>query len=293
MNKNRFAFSPGWNFFNVNITDWQQTSGVNLSDINFLMIRMDSVDKTIETSLYFDSIVLDYKMKPTVLLNFDNSDEDLYNVTYPLLKERGFVGTAFISLQDGWGNGTDGKLTEEHYKEMDQNGWSFGMYGVRDLDGYISNEELSLDNNYEEQLKAINAHKAYLESIGLKNVIAYACPKAQISMTNLKALKDAGFKMIRAIGGDITYAYNQLTSFNSNGIYNGDTFESIKTKIDSCIKTGTCISIFTHKIQTDDSGINCNEELYVEMLDYLKQKVDAGELQVMSYNEFYEACTME
>lgn len=77
-------------------------------------------------------------------MNFDNSDEDLYNVTYLLLKERAFDGTVFISLQGGWVNGTDGKLTEEHYKKMAQNGWNFGMYGVRDLDGYISNEELSL-----------------------------------------------------------------------------------------------------------------------------------------------------
>ena len=63
------------------------------------------------------------------------------------------------------------------------------MYGVRDLDGYISNEELFLDNNYEEQLKTINAHKAYLESIGLKNVIAYACSKAQI-ISNKEILKE-------------------------------------------------------------------------------------------------------
>ncbi len=68
--------------------------------------------------------------------------------------------------------------------------------------------------------------------------------------------------------------------------------ETIKNEIDRCINTGYCISIFTHGIKSDDTDY-CSYDIYQQMLDYVKEKVDAGELQVMTYKEFYETCSKE
>lgn len=109
----------------------------------------------------------------------------------------------------------------------------------------------------------------------------------------LIVLKDLGFKMVRAISNYYTYPYKELTQGGCIGITDSN-LDTVKSAIDQCIQTGCCLRIFTHGVYENNSNnLYTDKAIYTEMLDYIKEKVDAVELQVMTYRDFYEACSME
>ena len=290
--KYQWDFSIGWNFLNLSIDDYTKIGDLDLSSIKYLILSMVSADNTKEVTMYFDSVVVDYRMKPTLLLNFDSgSNINIYEEAYPLIKSKGLVATAFVGSTNNFGEG--GNMTTEQYNEMKTNGWEFGMYGGMSstaTDEYIGNDNL-IDASYEEQYKTLNDKKNLLLSFGYTNLISYSCPNNNTSSTNIKVLSDLGFKMVRAGGNTYTYPYKELTQGKYFKIEDNN-LETIINELDRCINTGYCISIFTHGIKSDDTNY-CSYDTYKQMLDYVKQKVDAGELKVMTYRDFYEACSME
>ena len=285
------AFSVGWNFLNFSIDDFTSHGDVNLSDINYVLLRLTSDNKSVEHTLYVDSIVLDYRMKPTILLNYDSTNENLYDTIYPLMKEHNFVGTAFMA---NFSFGSGDSIIKDQYQEMKNNGWDFGMYGGMNTDhGYILNTELGKNGNYDEQYKSLKAEKDLLEAQGITDLVSYGCPNNATSNTNMKVLNELGFKIVRAAGNYYTYPYKEITQGNCIGIIDSN-LDDVKSEIDKCIKTGYCLSVFTHGVYENNSNtLYTDKTIYTELLDYIKQKVDAGEVQVMSYRDFYEACTME
>ena len=290
---NLFAqeFSIGWNFINLNISQFNKAGEVDLSNIQNMMIRMRQTNTPIEHTIYLDSIVLDYKMKPTILLNYDSSNENLYDTIYPLLKERNFVGTAFLS---NFSFGSNDSITKDQYQEMKDNGWDFGMYGGMNTDdGYILNTELGKNGNYDEQYKSLKAEKDLLEAQGITDLVSSACPNNSTSNTNIQVLNELGFKIVRATGNYYTYPYKELTQGMHFGIMNSN-LDVAKEEIDKCIQTGYCLNIFTHGVYENNiNDLYADKTIYTELLDYIKQKVDTGEVQVMTYRDFYEACSME
>ena len=290
--KYQWDFSVGWNFLNLSIDDYTKMGNLDLSSIKYLILSMVSADNTKEVTMYFDSVVVDYRMKPTLLLNFDSgSDVNIYEEAYPLIKSKGLIATAFVGSTDNFGEG--GNMTKEQYNEMKTNGWEFGMYGGMSINGtdeYVGHDAL-VDASYEEQYKTLNDKKNLLLSFGYTDLVSYSCPANNTSSTNIKVLSDLGFKIVRAGGNYYNYPYKELTQGKYFQIQDNN-LETIKNEIDRCINTGYCISIFTHGIKSDDTDY-CSYDIYQQMLDYVKQKIDAGELQVMTYKDFYEACSME
>ena len=285
------AFSVGWNFLNFSIDDFTSHGNINLSDINYVLLKLSSDNKSVEHTLYVDSIVLDYKMKPTILLNYDSSSQNLYDTIYPLLKERNFVGTAFMA---NLSFGNDNSITKNQYQEMKNNGWDFGMYGgMNTNNGYIENTELGKNGNYDEQYKSLKAEKDLLETQGITDLVSYGCPNNATSNTNMQALNELGFKIVRAEGNYYTYPHKEITHGKGVGIIDSN-LDSVKSEIDKCIKTGYALSILTHGVYENNSNtLYTDKTTYTQLLDYIKQKVDSGEMQVMSYRDFYEACSME
>ena len=292
------GLSVGWNFKNFNISQAIKTDDVDLSNIKNIMFRMTTNNVAeMEHILYLDSIVVDYKMKPTILLNYDSGDTNLYDTIYPLMNEYGFVGTAFLGAGFEFEYATN--MNKNQYQEMKDNGWDFGMYGGMRINAefgneeYIINEELGKNGNYDEQYATLKAHKDELEAQGITDLISYSAPRNGTSNTNIQVLKELGFKIVRAVGNYYTYPYKDLTQGTCIGITDSN-LDRVKSEIDKCIQTGYCISIFTHGIYENNSNdLYTDKIIYTEMLDYIKQKVDAGEVQVMTYRDFYEACSME
>ena len=112
-------------------------------------------------------------------------------------------------------------------------------------------------------------------------------------MYKRQVLNDLGFKIVRAEGNYYTYPHKEITHGKGVGIIDSN-LDSVKSEIDKCIKTGYALSILTHGVYENNSNtLYTDKTTYTQLLDYIKSKVDAGELQVMSYKDFYESCSME
>ena len=296
--KSAAGLSVGWNFINFNISKAIKTDDVDLSNIKNIMFRMTTNNLAeMEHILYLDSVVVDYKMKPTILLNYDSGAKNLYDTIYPLMNEYGFVGTSFLGANFSFSYSTN--INKSQYQEMKNSGWDFGMYGGMRINAesgneeYIMNGELGKNGNYDEQYATLKAHKDELEAQGITDLVSYSAPANGTSNTNIEVLKELGFKIIRATGNYYTYPYQELTQGSCIGITDSS-LDTVKSAIDQCIQTGYCLSIFTHGVyENNTNDLYTDKAIYTELLDYIKQKVDAGELQVMTYRDFYEACSME
>ena len=68
-------------------------------------------------------------------------------------------------------------------------------------------------------------------------------------------------------------------------------WRKIKAWIDDCIANNALLHIFTHDVSAKPSGWGCTTEKLAQMLDYLVEKRDAGNLTVMTMAEAYDEWT--
>lgn len=235
----------------------------------------------------FDSAFKNFRMKPCVLLNFDNMlDANMYGVVYPLLESFGFKGTFYLSGQSALGGAY---LTKSHVDEMVDNGWDYSFYGA-------SGSTYGYDSDYQTAYNAVKSIVDFRKNEGIPLPISWFCQNGQTSNTFSKALKNLGFKIIRGQGQtNINYfGEDGLESkFNSlDATTTQNKLAQIQGYVDAAIAQGSAISVFTHQLLTtpDDTGINSTVAVWTDFLTYLKAKVDAGLVEVLTYSEFYERC---
>lgn len=236
----------------------------------------------------FDSVFKNYRMKPCILLNFDNMmDSNMYGVVYPLLESFGFKGTFYLSGKSALGGNY---ISKSHFDEMIDNGWDYAFYGASgSTHGYNSDYETAYNS-----VKEIIDYRR--ETDGIPLPISWFCQNGQTSNTFSKVLKDLGFKIVRCTGLPCINYFGEdslETKFNSlDATTTSNRLEEVKSLVDKTINEGNALSIFTHQLYEtpDDTGINSTVEVWTEFLTYLKSKVDAGLIEVLTYKEFYERC---
>jgi len=65
-------------------------------------------------------------------------------------------------------------------------------------------------------------------------------------------------------------------------------WSTLKGYVDQCIATNGLLHIFTHDISSKPSTWGCTPAQLTQLLDYLKQKQDAGQLQVLPMAQAYD-----
>lgn len=68
-------------------------------------------------------------------------------------------------------------------------------------------------------------------------------------------------------------------------------FPKLQAIVDQCIATNSLLHIFTHDVSDKPSTWGAKTTVLVRLLDYLKAKQDAGQLQVMTMAEAYDLWT--
>lgn len=275
-----FNYQNGWNYLTF----------IPSEDIDSSLIRVEYRVKgeyaTDEIPFYIDSIVENRKIKPSILLNMDNSHTNLYTSVYPLLKERDFVGT--FAWQMGYYPGSGG-VTQEQFNELMANGWDYAMYG------YVGTWATDVYdwNQYNTMYTALKSYLDILHSYNISTPVTYFHPNNRSTKPIMKALKSLGFKMGRNSPSYPYIPHYDYDSFELSCIQIQDINSSLqkaKDAIDYAIKTGQCISIFCHDVvdNADSTGVNVSKATYIALLDYIKEKVDAGLVDVITYKQFYE-----
>ena len=240
-------------------------------------------------TVIFDSIELNYQERTKIMLSFDNNQANLYENIYPMLKERGFVGTYALPTKVLDNNGTTG-VTLDNHRELMAEGWDYAYYGSND-----NGDRPSWNASVEEWVQFFNRWKRSYANIGIGTPICYFSPENRSDRTLIEAEKRAGFKMNRSLiagGTHIIDTWDKDTfEMTCIGVSTSEGSSPAKALIDEVIETGRCLCIFVHQVEdstTANESVNVSKEIYAEVLDYLKSKVDNNECDVITFREFYQ-----
>lgn len=266
----------GWNYleFTPNLT--------SIDSISMIFTRIYD-----DYEIFFDSIELNYKVKRTkILLSFDNNQANLYENIYPLLKERGFVGTYALPTAVLDNAGTTGVSLNNH-NELMNNGWDYAYYAGANRP--------SFDAEIDTWISYFNDWKAQYENIGIGLPICYFSPINRSDKNLIYAEKIVGFKMNRSM---IATDCNLIDNWDKDtfeltciGISTAEGSSHAIDAIDDAIEKGRHLCIFAHEVletTNESETINVSESVYIEMLNYLKIKVDFHQCDVITFREFYQ-----
>lgn len=234
------------------------------------------------------------KKKAYVVLNFDaaeNAETGFFTYRKSLLDGYGFKGCACLNPTvlnnsfDAWASDAN----RQQYFTLLKEGYDVALYTNQRGD---SMTEAQWDS-------FLATTKSALEGIGVFNMVGYHCTGNNLTQDLFNALKKAHFKIVRCGGTNSFqpsfYAPVKLTddtlipictvSVDANTVAS-----NINTQIDNAIKSGTALAIMAHLV-IDSSGTidswNCRTSTYTSILAHLKDKVDAGELEVVTWRELY------
>ena len=272
-----YSFKNGWNY--VELGTFNEGYNDISMIIKYTLVRGDYV-------LGIDSVELNYKpyKKSKILLSFDMMSPTLYTVRYPLLKSYGFPATVWNIA----------RLTAQQRADVFADGWDWAIYssgGISDLGISVPTFDTGTEEEWTTFFKAVIDKYAEL---GLFNPISYFSPNNRGSQILMNAEKNAGFRMSRiACSDNEKTGYFDKDSFfiYTLGVGGTDTSENINKQIDDTIAQNKSICIFTHDVEeTLTNNMNCSKEVYVGILNHIKELVEADKCEVITFRQFYQLC---
>lgn len=236
----------------------------------------------------FDSIIVDMKMKPCVLLNFDQIwEETITNGGYDLLFNNNIPFTLFTHNF----NNLSEAQKEIIRKSINMYNCEFGIYGGANGNNTIIN---SASSTYLQKFEDIQANKSeYLEN-WYKHPISYASSQGILTPKMEEAIMNNGFKMIRALSGVPMGYFDKNSNWITHIEFSSMSSNQVKTLIDNAIVYGDTLPIFTHGIKNDSgstiSSTSISLSAMIEIVNYLVEKRNNGEIEILTFEEFYHKC---
>lgn len=257
-----------------------------LTGINFVIEPRNTVPVGNKCSFIIDSIIIDLKMKPCVLFSFDFvSDETIANNGFNLLFNNNLKATMF---SQNFGNFSTAHKNM-YDKMVNEYDWELSCYGGANGNNSIIRSETNKVSDKTKDLASLLDEYYSVYSI---NPVSYACNQAALDPKIEKAILNNNFKMIRALPNFVMTYFDKNCSLISHIEYSDMTYEEIKNLIDDTIKYGDCLPLFTHSVKDDGSSstLRVPYSIMEQVCNYLKTKVDTGEIEVLTYSEFYNRC---
>lgn len=217
----------------------------------------------------------DVQLRPTVIFSFDQTTIDIRATT---LEKNGLRGVfAYRPTSDN--SNTDVMV------ELCSRGHDFSVYaGEGSLLPWTSTKD--------EWKAYIKPCLDRMAEVGIKYPTMYSCSQHVSTPELTEACQELGFKYVRANTinnvSPIQYVDWQRNSPSYKYLYaigiGGRTFEYMKDKIDTAIENNYRLIIFAHTPAYD----NYSEELFTQIVEYVKSKVDLGVLDVLTPKEYYD-----
>lgn len=240
------------------------------------------------------SIITNHKKKAHIVLNFDASEDaetGFFTYRKSLLDVYGFKGCPCLNRSvlnddfDTWASETN----RIQYFDLLKDGWDVGLY--------VSQRGDSMN---ESQWDSFLANvKTALSSLGIYNIVGFHCTGNNLTQDLFNALEKANFKIVRCTSNSFQPSYypqlnltdDTLIPIATQSIDSTTTANNIKTVIDNAITTGSVLALMAHLVlDTADpiDSYNCYASVYNEILAYIKTKVDAGQVEVITWRELYK-----
>lgn len=220
-----------------------------------------------------------------LMLNFDDAT-NMYKQRYGLLKSYGFNFS--FCLNEGFYDNKGFQDGEKAlFDQMIADGNDVALYG-----GVGTRPDIH-SCTADQWAAYVKPLVDFCASNGIYNITCYHSPNNAMSVNGAQGLKQLGFKMARyAVSPDKSL----ITGFDQSSFrvptleIQDSNLDDIKSKIDEAISRGASLSIFTHLVQDSATNEwNTSLSVYKAMLDYIKQKVDVGQIKVVTWREFYAA----
>lgn len=236
--------------------------------------------------------------RPCIVLSFDAIEPNVFfSSRKTICDDYGFKATVtlapsvFTNDFAAWRNSEDEAL----YKTLVKEGFDFAYYpAITALDS--NGEEVKTEAEWIDILGHANAR---LEQLGVCNMTALHCSGTKLSPNLYNAMRKTNYRIARAAQGQYLAPASAYCIFDegqtwyvtsSSSVTSSTTSNTFTTLVDRAISTKTCVVILMHQVLDTTEPIdsyNCYESVVRQGFAYLKEKVDAGLIDVVTFRELY------
>ncbi|WP_028977418.1 hypothetical protein [Sporolactobacillus terrae] len=238
--------------------------------------------------LTLDSVIVDQKMRPVVLLSLDQLHQESFdNGAYQYALDNNVPFSLFCgdwqNVQQSW---------IDWCKKIEyENGCELGCYGGYTGDG-ANNLVVANATDYRTAKDNLDLSYNKFTEIFCHEPFSYAAAQGILTPVNKPAIRDAGFVLAR---GGVTVYTGYLDKYSGSisqwGLGYDKALSIIQGMIDNAIQYNYCIDMFTHGVfdgATEPDYMHL--DIWEGMIDYIVQKRDEGSIDVMTHKQFYDAC---
>ena len=274
----------GWNTVKLRLDKFLPHGTPDITNITQINFRIYSSEFTAGKTMWLNSIIIDQRMKPTVLFAFDDFYEEGFDYCYPYLYSRGIPATIFANDKKTMAREYLDKVADLIYLHD----WEVGNNGVN------PNKEIMIeDDNPREQYLSLRDTRAWIYNNFSESVISYTAPFGNLRPLNVKILKRMGFKIAKEDADnfcsffgkdDFAIPMHLLSNAEGHGA------DDICDKIDSIVETGQVLCIYTTGVSRYGNDIEANKISFEKVIEKIKSYMDTGELECMTFEQFYKRC---
>jgi len=216
-------------------------------------------------------------MYPSIIIQIDDSSADMYNKFYPILKDRGLIGSLALRTSV---IGQANQITDAQVTEMYNNGWSISNH---------TNQDDQLPTLTQEQIEtAVQSTIDYFQVRGwVGSEYDLVVPQDRVDDYVLNIVSP----LVRTCDfNSDNYGWNAPTTVDKYRIRRrpstNQLLSTIKANVDTAITNGTNVVIFFHKIAADTTDLFYSETDFIEFADYVQQKVRNDDIACIGYREY-------
>lgn len=273
----------GWTCVGVYKSDFKVAGGESW-DNTMVRIQIKLAPNAGESvSAYIDNFSFGEEGQPKVIITFDDNHVSQIDKAYPIMAANGQAGVAF-TYRNAVGGAT--KMTLADMQTLRDAGWDISNHGTAHPHfTEISQEamEADVDGGYD-----------WLVANGFGETAKFfAYPYNEYNADVITKLKE---RHVLARGGLYFRGHFDIVNFNDMqyelsgyGVKSTTSVATLQAKIDEIAQQGGLLILIFHKI------VDVHEELgyltadFTTISDYLKAKEDAGELEVITFSDYYNA----
>jgi len=234
-------------------------------------------------SISFDSLYIDEKRIPALVLSFDDASSLQYSNCYQYMKNFNIRGTAWAI---GDNVGITNYMTAAQIKELAREGWCIGNHCDTGTNLTTLTEA--------QQETAINDCKTVLEGIGLSGGENYLCyPGGTYNADTEIALVNCGIIFGRTTqttlgtsSQHVTLPFSDIKYFTSQSS-SGASLATLNGWVDSAVNYQYVLSVHLHLVGGSDISV----AIFQSWIQYIRSYCLMGKLYVITVDDLYKLTT--
>lgn len=271
----------GWNIVKKNINEFTVNGLPNVHGIKYVKVEVAKNASLDNKSMYFNAVVFNQKMRPTVLLAFDGIYEEGVEYTYPFLTNRDIPATIMANNRSTFPSNVLNEIVNLRAKY----GWDVGQYGCNP-----NKELLTYDDNPREQYLALKNTKEWLNNNLVYNPISYSAPYGNLRPISVPLLKDLGYKIAKVESTGYCNFFDPKYDFAiPMQLFSNDTTEEeIIAKIQYAIDNDCCVCLYTNNVTNYGNESSAKKILLENIVKFILANKD--KITPMTFSDFYNKC---